>query len=276
MKTSAFIDWLSVTHFGSTDVPQHDMLPKDKEFGKAHNGYSDAFKYSTGVIVMWNTKRPAMGLHIIYTGKVLQTIRERYGVNADEILRYHTTLQGRVSRCDFALDVHQSGLSIGNLWDELENGQAQTKSSHSRTQNGQNRGYTLYVGSRKKRKKMLRIYDKAKEVGDFVSDWLRVELETRSDVARNATRLYQDRNCTPETIAGMVLGFCDFPSVDLWQRTISAPHDKIPVGTHQTGDTEGWLLNQCAPALAKAILRDPSFAGTFASVLEHFIAKGTG
>lgn len=275
METAAFIDWLSVTHFGSAEVAHHEALPNKNDVTTAHNGYTRAIKYSTGVLEMWCPERPKMGRHFIYSGKTLEHIQRAYHVTRDEILRFHTTLQGRISRCDFAIDVIGGRLDIDYCWNELEDGKANTKAAYSRTQNGQKRGYTLYIGSRKKRTKMLRIYDKAKEMGDFVSDYIRVELETRANVARNAIRIYQDNDYSPETITGMVLGFCDFGEYPLWQRALHAPPLKVPVGTHQTGATEKWLLNQCAPALAKVLLYNPSFADTFSAVVRHYVEEAT-
>lgn len=266
MEVATFIDWLSITHFGSATFETHSALPKQRKVTRAHSGYTSALLYTSGAIEMWNENKPRMGRHFIYTGKVLQRIQEMYGVSRDEILRFHTTLQGRVARIDFAIDIKQSGLLLTDLWEALEGKNAVTLSGHSRTQSGGNKGDTVYVGSRKTRKKLLRMYDKAKELGDFLEDYKRVELEMRGNVAVNASHQYQDSGYLQSCIMGMVRKFCDFPSISQWSDIFQAEPVKIPVGTHKTGDTEAWLLRQVAPALARAMLDDGSFYSRF---IEH-------
>jgi hypothetical protein len=267
-SVSAFIDWISVTHKGLGSAPMPDSLPKESVSSTGHNGYTSAKKYLTGVVEMLNPQRPDMGIHVIYSGKVLDTIQARYGVTRDEILRFHTTLAGRIARIDFAIDIRGYNLNLNTLWEQLEQGQAITKSSHTRTQSGYDKGDTVYVGSRKTRKKLLRAYDKAKETGDFVSDYKRVELECRQDVARNATALYQDNNYQTDTILAMVRSFCDFPLCDIWSSILTVNAEKIPVGDKSIGNTEKWLLEQVAPAFARALVSNPDFYEVFKDRVE--------
>lgn len=273
MEVSAFIDWLSITHFGSATAPMHEALPNAQSAGKPKNGYTRAIKYKSGIIEMYNPDRKSMGVHIIYSGKVLQRIQERYGVSRDEIVRFHTSLSGRIARIDFAVDIHDGSLNLSTLWDKLETGEAKTLSAHSRTQSGKGKGDTVYVGSLKTRKKLLRIYDKAKERGDFLSDYIRVELEARGNVAVNAVRSYQDSGYLQSHIMGMVRKFCDFPSVPEWENVFSHPAMKIPVGTHQTGNTAKWLIQQCAPALARVMIEDGEFVEAFLKEVKFHVEK---
>jgi len=262
LDVSAFIDWISVTHKAKI-APVHDNLDKTFVPARGQNGYTAGKRYTTGVMEYWNPARPDMGVHIVYSGKVLAKIANDYGVSRDEILQFHTTLNGRVARIDFAVDIKNSGLDLNQLWHELENKNAITKSQHTRTQSGNNHGDTVYVGSRKSRKKLLRAYDKAKELGDFTADYIRVELETRSDVAKNASRLYQHEGYNAGTIIGMVKGFCDFPCVDSWNKCFMGDISKIPVGDKTIGNTEKWLLNQVSPALARVMVDNPEFFSVF-------------
>lgn len=273
MNVSAFIDWISVTHKGTGDKgsPVPYGLPTFKTPEKAHNGYTVGFKYKTGVIEMYNPSRPSMGIHVIYSGKVLHHIQETYNVSRNEVLQFHTTLNGRVARIDYAVDIRNAGIDLNQLWYELENKNAITKSGHTRTQSGGNKGTTLYVGSRKTRKKMLRVYDKAKEQKDFASDYVRVELETRQDVARNSTRYYQDNGYSAMSILQMVRGFCDFPSYAAWNRCFMDEPSSIPVGDKSIGNTEKWLLEQVSPALARVLIDNPQFLDIFlADVARNF------
>lgn len=244
-------------------------LPTEYTRTNGQNGYTSAKKYVSGVIEMVNPQRESMGIHVIYSGKVLQTISERYGVTRDEILRFHTTLGGRIARIDFAIDIRNYNLNLNDLWEQLEQGTAITKSSHSRTQSGKDRGDTVYVGSRKSRKKLLRAYDKAKEMGNFVDDYKRVELECRQEVARNATALYQHQNYQADTILAMVRAFCDFPLSDVWNTILTVDPEKIPVGDKAIGNTEKWLLEQVAPALARAYAGNPAIMDEFTKRVQY-------
>lgn len=266
MEIAAFIDWISVTHKGSAEIVLPEALPTAKKEDKARNGYTHAFKHSTGIIEMYNPDRPDMGLHFVYSGKVLQQINQLYGVTRDDILRTHTTTGGKVSRVDFAIDAKDSGISLLQLWEELEGKSAKTLSKHSRTQTGENGGDTVYIGSRKTRTKLLRVYDKAKEMGDFVSDYIRIELETRGDIARNAVRVYQDNGYSASFITSAIRGFCHFPCNDKWCSVCSTNPSKIPTGAHVTTDRERWLIKTVAPSLAQAMHDNPNF---FSDFIQH-------
>lgn len=272
MDVSAFIDWISVTH-KRTGKHLPEMLPSTHQTTGGRNGYTTGKLYTSGVVEMINPERPDMGIHIVYSGKVLQSIADNYGVSRDDVLRHHTTTGGRISRVDFAVDIVDSGLQLSNLWEQLENGSACTNSGHSRTQSGNDKGDTVYVGSRKSRKKLVRCYDKAKEQGDFVSDYIRVELETRQDVARNAAKMYQDNGYTGDTITGMIKKFVDFPDYKLWTEIFEAEPMKIPVAPSGDGQTETWLLKQVAPALARVLIEDGDFMVRFHEAVNFHMYK---
>lgn len=267
MEKSTFIDWISITH--KTDG---DLLPetvnRSHTQGKARNGYTECKSYLNGIMEMFNPQRPDMGIHIVYTGKALQATCEQSGMTRDDILLHHLAIGGKPSRIDVALDIENSGMIIDELWKQLETKQAKTLSSHSRSQSGNGKGYTLYVGSRKTRKKMLRIYDKAAEQGwDFV-DYKRIELEMRQEVCRNFCGLYLEGGLDTGIIEGSIRGVCDFPDDKLWNSIFDYEASKLPVGTTGDGDTETWLLKQVAPALARVIAFKPQFIHRFMKAVE--------
>lgn len=264
MEIAAFIDWIAVTHHNENGALLFQGLPATSLAAKPRNGYTIAYQYGIGVIEMRNPDHKRMGIHYIYSGKVLQQIETVFGVTRDEILRRHATLGAKFSRIDFAIDAKNAGINLLQLWEELETYQAITLSKHSRVQTGRNGGDTVYIGSKKTRQKMLRIYDKAKEMGDYVSDWIRIELETRGTPARNAARAYQDNDYSPESIASFVRGVCDFPCNVEWCTVCSATPSKIPSGNHQATNREKWLLQTVAPSLAQACIDNSEFFDEFA------------
>lgn len=262
MDVSAFIDWISITHKKNGNFLP-DGIPTTHKTSGGKIGYTHAKEYTSGVLEMINPERGDMGIHFIYTGKVLENLQSQHGITRDDILRQHTTNGGKLSRIDFAIDVKNSSFSIDTVWDNLENKTAVTKSTHSRTQNGNNAGYTVYVGSRKKRKKLLRVYDKAKEQKDFVSDYIRVELQLNGLVAREGAKMYQDNDYSTETIKSLIKGFADFPEYDTWNDVFNCECLKIPVGTAGDGQTETWLLKQVAPAMARVLIDNEDFIHKF-------------
>lgn len=272
METSAHIDWISVTHKKHGNyLPEG--IPTTHKATNGHNGYTQAREYTSGVLEMLNPERYDMGIHFIYSGKVLDNLERNHGITRDDILRIHTTTQGRLSRIDFAVDIIDSGFSIDTVWDMLENECVDTLASHSRIQKGKDRGYTVTVGSTKKRKKLVRIYDKAKEQKDWTQDFKRVELSLYGKSAVNGAKLYQDDNYSTDIVTGMIRKFCDFPEYPLWTEIFSGTPTKIPVGTHLEGQTETWLKTSVAPALARVLTDNPEFIHKFWEIVSHEMYK---
>jgi len=272
MECSAFIDWISVTHKHSGNKT-HSQLPECSLKTQARNGYTLALQSIAGVTMMQNPDRPDMGTHFIYTGKTLHKCNELYNVSRDDILRHHTSIGGSLSRIDFAIDIIDSNISLNNLWYQLENSTARTRSSHSRTQSGANGGDTVYVGSRKTRRKMVRIYDKAKEQKDFLSDYKRIELECRSTIARSSALQYQDSDYSPDAINSMIRGVIDFPDDKVWTTIFTHEATKIPVAPPTSGNTEAWLLNQAAPAMARVLSTNPEFYTRWLHAIQYHERK---
>lgn len=266
MEISAFLDWISVTHKGLDKDHLPELVNRTYVSGKATNGYTQSRLYQSGIIEMFNPAHPIMGVHIVYSGKVLAKLENEHGLSRDEILLHHVANGGNVSRIDLTLDVMNSGLNLDDIWGMLECDAAITNSQHSRTQSGDDKGYTVYVGSRKTRKKMIRIYDKAKEMDMGNIDYKRIELEVRQDIARNAVRQYLQGELNPKIIRQMIIGVVDFPFLDVWNNIFDCDVSKIPVATSGDGNTEKWLYTQVAPALAKVKAFNPNFYNHF---IEH-------
>jgi len=269
METSVHLDWISVTHKTPFEMP--DGMRENPIFLSGKNGYSSVKQYSNGHMEMMNPNRPDMGIHVIYSGATLQNIAADMKISRDTILNWHLERGAKATRIDYALNIHNSGIDMNNLWQQLEDKQAKTNSGHTRIEKGNNQGYTIYVGSKKKPKKLIRIYDKAKEMKDFTSDYLRVELQTNQDVARNGLNLYVGAEDKYDIVNGMIKKFCNFPEYKLWTEIFNAENVKIPVPTHIQGNTEKWLLEKVAPSLAKAVFQRSEFMIEFHQVLKDRI-----
>lgn len=93
-------------------------------------------------------------------------------------------LDARITRCDCAVDDISGSHSWQNAYNQYQeglfknpNGGRQPSAKIIVSNNG--KGNTLYVGNRQSGK-MLRVYEKGKQLGDVSSPWVRYEVEYRS------------------------------------------------------------------------------------------------
>lgn len=87
----------------------------------------------------------------------------------------------RITRCDIALDCLDGQISIQQVIDAYHNGAFNgngrpPKAKYIQSLSENTDGESVYVGSRKSGK-MLRSYEKGKQLGDENSQWVRVEVE---------------------------------------------------------------------------------------------------
>jgi hypothetical protein len=139
---------------------------------------------------------------------------------------------------------------------DLKLGKCKTSAQLSpRYDDPRDKGYTQYIG-KKTSQIYLKLYDKAEEMG-IIGDHTRIELTVRQGRANRAAR---------EVVQGtdyrrLVVAFADFPQWRQWNKAMAANPVKLP--KEQTiGNTEKWLLDSCAPALARVIFFN-SEAGFF-------------
>jgi phage replication initiation protein len=93
---------------------------------------------------------------------------------------------GRITRIDLAHDFYDGEITIQHVIDWHKNGMFKTKSGRGAYPSirghfdfGSGAGNTVEVGNRQSGK-MLRAYEKGKQLGDKNSPWLRIELELRN------------------------------------------------------------------------------------------------
>jgi len=273
METFTHIDWISLTHSNLEGDYYPESMNRDYIATKAMNGYTEAKLFRSGVIEMINPKYSKMGVHIIYSGKVLERLENESGIDRSYILAQHIMQGAKLTRLDIAIDVKDSGLNLDSLWQELEGKNAKTKSQHSREQKGCGKGYTVYVGSRKTRRKLVRIYDKATEMGWDNIDYKRIELEMRRDIARNAANSYLKSHFDNEYVKSIINGVVSFPDMPIWHEIMSNESAKIPVAESGNGNTEKWLMRQVAPPMARTLISNPEFAEKFNKQVSFLIEK---
>lgn len=252
METNIVMDWLSITHPQPMTWP--DTWPKKFTMDAALRGYRSAVQMiPDGRIVAWDDERPEMGHHVRYTGQCLNKVRKLQQVTDIEILKLHAEQAGKITRLDLALDAYDSGLDILKLYNLAMSGDCATR---SRTIGyfEKNGAKTTYVGSRSS-ECMLRIYEKAAKEGDYETDWIRLELELKSSKAQQVMKMLLGQGMNYASIVrGLIRDQADWVGYDTYQRVLERVPGLEVTSKVTAGDTRKWLLEQCAPSLAKLAL----------------------
>jgi len=256
------IDWISVT------VPIGKELELLKGLYGEHvrdgikaappKGYNQATEYEGGIRVAWNTKREEMGVHASMSGSSLRFLYAK-GIHWHDLFRVIAACNGRTSRVDLAIDIKNGGIKLADISEaNLKPYKGKGRTPRFLPVGTQEKGWSVYIGARQS-DKYLRIYDKAKEQKDYVSDYVRVELETKGEVAHavgwNFAKI-SERECVGMA-RGLILGVADF-NLASWGRAFSGDIVGFSLPQGKERDTFTWLIKACAPALAKEIARRPS------------------
>ena len=140
------------------------------------------------------------------------------------LLPYADNDDVHITRLDIAADDKEGFLDIGTIWRYIKTRQTNTRLEKKRLiedipDGGHAGGMTIYIGSTSSAFR-FRIYDKAKEQGDYESHWIRVEMVCRDEYAEGAARqLVAMRDRIGECVAGMIKARLDFIELDHTRRT---------------------------------------------------------
>jgi len=262
MDCSFTVDWIAATfdEYGGMRFARklgYKTWAHDVE-GVPPRGYDQARELETGALIAWHTERKEMGVHVRLSGSVL---RHYSALNADwhVLLSWVKECKGRTSRVDLALDVRGSQLALVDLAKtRLQPYKGKGRTPKYLPVGTQEDGWTVYVGSRSS-DKYLRVYDKAKEQGLKDEDYVRIELETKGEIAHAVGHEFPEQT-TSECVAmaqTLIRGVCNFDHPS-WQAAIGARDVALATPQGKERDTFGWLVKICAPALAKTIAKNPS------------------
>lgn len=266
------LDWISVTfpveHSRRWQTCVHPADTEHKREIKPRNGYTRATVYASGATESANDNRRDMGVHVVYSARAIANMA-LYGVSQKQLLE-HLTVGSKVSRLDVKIDVYDSGIDIENLYQMARSGRVETKArtigyTESAITGNESGAATCYIGSQKKRKKLLRVYDKAGQMG-ILGDIKRFELELHSKMTYEAVKCLKqaDLDDWGQAIGGLIKGYCYWP-LDNAVADIFSDLGKIKIAVPQTspGNTIKWLLNVCAPVLAREAIVDSGIIGEF-------------
>jgi len=264
MQFTKHLDWLSVTLPHDTLLASFWPFDRWVNTGKGHHGYRGSAQSDTFGVLAEFDGTAEMGVHVVFTGQTLSDIRNETALDDDRLCRYIGSHRGRASRVDMAVNLHGSKITPRRALSDLKRGRLTVNAKKWSFVQGNTDGIagdTLYCGSRQS-ERFLRIYDKNAQMGVQSTDaWLRLELEVKGMVARGVMDTIQKSGTQP-TVTGY---FDDFLQWDVpeW-REIQSEDAVTPVEIQRKDSkTEQWLLDQCVPALARAIRLHPTFQHRF-------------
>lgn len=273
METTAIIDWISVTaKSGKLAVSDWTNTLTIKDKGML--GYSVQVVYDDGRIELSNPSRPDMGHHIIYSGSCLRNMEQTYGMDAEQIVRFHYQQGHKFTRLDIAIDVNE-GFTAREAIERYEKNQALSKlRKANKIQAINGRGDTLYLG-RRGGDRMVRIYDKAAEQNQE-GKWTRIEIETRAFGAKAVLDYLMSAKNAKKAIYATIKGIVDYPQWKDWNEAMTGDAMVLKLDRKVTSATEEWLLQKVAPSLAKFAIDHEGFLDNFEQHVHLLMAEMIG
>lgn len=237
-------DWIEGTFKRGVPHTLPPTLTQNFVETRAFNGYTVGSLYEDGRVLMSNPSRPEMGMHLTWDGDACG----RCPIDPTELVKWLKNAHFSFTRIDIAIDLINCNLRPEQATEEIQNGRCKTRAQQfPYWADAKGRGYTQYVG-KKASESYLRIYDKAAEMG-VEQDHTRVELVVRHKKAQSAASAIEGG----ADFRGMVVSFADFKEWREWCAAMEAPEVKLSSERKAT-NTQKWLLDACAPALAREIV----------------------
>ena len=270
MEIAFTYDWLSAT----MDFERGHALLLSPIFGDRvdgsqaipRHGYTRAAAWESGVVAMWNSEAERMGFHVVLSGSSLRWMWKK-GTSPQYLLDGLHDLGARFSRIDLAIDLRGSLLTPVELSKKsLRPYKGRGRTPALTTVTGDDGSWTVYVGSRSS-DKFLRIYDKAKEQGNYEADYVRIEGEFKGMVAHwLGDVLFETTQERAYGIAStLIRGMADFEAV-AYQAALSGVTVDLALPKPTERKTLQWLVETAAPSLARVMREKPS-----ENALEQFL-----
>lgn len=179
------IDWLALTvkveGYPSQKATADNLIfllggASAWRLSRGMNGYEHSYRHPSGAVVLFGASSE-MGVHLSLPSQALAYFSDYM----DEVL---DGWDWEASRIDIAVDTNDVSVDFF-----VENpGVIVSKAKHKTLVTDlTSGGKTLYLGSARSGRKLVRIYDKGSQVGEDVV-WTRVEVQLRKEFARAAFR----------------------------------------------------------------------------------------
>ncbi len=193
--------------------------------------------------------RPEMGAHLLWAGDACDDCPMAHS----DLISHLLDAQFSFTRIDMAIDAYNFNLRPQQATEEIRNGQCKSRAKkHDTHSDPLDPGYTQSIG-RYSSEISCKLYDKAAERGVF-ADYCRVELTVRQKRAQHAA----GQIVRGTDYRALVVSFVDFPEWSEWRQVMAASPVKLPSERAET-NTERWLLDACAPALARVMYFEADF-----------------
>lgn len=249
------LDWLSFTVKNIPDATVARALLFGQDINSyievaPMNGYSYAVRHPFGHIVMSNTKRSDMGVHVMFSGSALNQLLEG-GIDQFNLIRWAVGEGAKITRIDLSVDLYGTPVDLEKLFKSKQiKGQEGTSRKRSRITDDEG-GYTIYFGSRKSAK-VLRVYNKAAERNLPGVIWTRFEMEIREDAAHEVAAAIMNMPHEEAMVYTMGLIKGQYNADDpLYQELLQSPARHVSTTKDESDKTLDWLLNSVAKTLAR-------------------------
>jgi hypothetical protein len=237
---------------------------------RGFNGYRSSFVHDeTGLRVSVTFGNERQKIMYSLDGDCIRSFEAQEGNTLKTLYQNMLDNRASVTRCDIALDYVNTEYTVESIM-EMER-KAETKAYrtvpkvYSRDTSAGMIPETVYYGSPSSDMR-LRIYDKAQEYRDkdkalpaSAETWIRAEMQFRADKAAQVFRMYMQNNTN--AILSVFKSFLDIP---LWGATEYAVLE--PKARNE--DTVTWLLEVCAPSLARIAAHDKSILDKFKQTVD--------
>jgi phage replication initiation protein len=271
---AAFIDWLNFTFpfklSGNVGLMELDVeLRKVFGFGvginrnRKHLNYEHSWELGDGYGILATGGASVGGTSLIsLSGEGCSVVNDWLAIH--DFLAWH---KARITRVDLAHDDYRGRISLDDLREWFEAGDFHNGRGHPPTGQfiddfGSGKGKTLYVGQRKNGK-MLRIYEKGKQLGDPESPWVRWELELHN----------KDRVIPLDTLINPARYLAAAYPITAW---INESQSRIETATRSTLIGLDVLTHYCRKSYGKLIWTLRNVVGlTPEEIVEQLSVEGT-
>lgn len=200
MILSKELDWIQMTFHYQTYpfrvLPQHEMM-EIVGFGKKLFGvYDVCYSTKSGGLIMWNNENEHQGIHVLFAGQTLQTLRQNR-FTSNDVLDMARGARN-IARLDYAITTSLFTMEQVEQTIDRGNYSGTTPMNCKIFAGSENGGITYYFGSPKSDKRVV-LYDKAKEMGLLSEALSRVELRLRN---RYSTQFVDNSVKIPYAILG--------------------------------------------------------------------------
>jgi len=275
MYATKHLDWLSVTF---EDLRSALGIIPDSDWhnvGSGHHGYRTALQDAvSGARIETDSAVASMGAHLTMSGQTLYEVRTQYPDGDNSLVQAIRANDGSVSRVDLALNIHQGELTVQDFFSAYKSGDLKSNARRVYYVEGisdARSGDTLYLGSPKS-DRQCRIYNKAAEQAIVDNEsWLRLELALRDLRAKNGVNAMGSNTCAA-VISAHVEDMLGWDNREFNDALLDVPVALHPIKRRRP-NTEQWLLDQCAPALAKVYSVHPDFMVEFMTKFRQSLDK---